>query len=102
MSDGRNKHQSQENLARVRQILLRDWDSIGVADIPEAADEYDRYADKTYVMLMDNKATADSISAYLYYIASEYMGLGHQQRLADSCASMAETLVALRPEFETH
>jgi len=28
----------------VQAVLLRDWDPIGVAGIPEATDEYDRYA----------------------------------------------------------
>ena len=53
-------------------------------------------------MLMDDGATADDIAAYLYYIAAENMGLGRQQRLADSSKAVAESLVALRPELETH
>lgn len=102
MAHGRNKYQSRENRARVRRILLHDWDPIGVQDIPEASDEYDRYADKAYVMLMDERATTDTIATYLYQIAAEHMGLGHNQRLAEASKSVAETLVALRPEFETH
>lgn len=102
MAHGRNKYQSRENRLRVRQILLHDWDPIGVQHAPEASDEYDTYADKAYVMLMDERATADRIASYLYEIAAEYMGLGHHQRLAESSRRVAETLVALRPEFETH
>lgn len=102
MAHGRNKYQSRENRARVRRILLQDWDPIGVKHAPEASDEYDSYADKAYVMLMNDRATADDIAAYLYYIAAEYMSLGHQPRLAESSSAVAETLVALRPEFETH
>src|SRR5262249_44928575 len=97
-----NKYQSRENRARVRRILVHDWDPIGIQDVPEASDEYDRYADKAHVMLMDDRATADMIAAYLYEIAAEHMGLGHNQRLAEVSKSVAETLVALRPEFETH
>jgi hypothetical protein len=51
--DGTRPEQSRENRARVRQILLHDWDPIGIQDVPEASDEYDRYVDKAYVMLMD-------------------------------------------------
>jgi len=102
MSHGRNKHQSRENRARVRRILLQDWDPIGVRDIPEASDEYDSYADRAYVMLMDERATADRIAAYLYGIAVEYMGLGHSTLGREDARSVAEALVALRPEFETH
>ena len=83
MAHGRNKYQSRENRARVRRILLHDWDPIGIQDVPEANDEYDRYADKAHVMLMDDRATADMIAAYLYEIAAEHMGLGHNQRLAE-------------------
>jgi len=32
---------------------------------------------------MDDRATADMIAAYLYEIAAEHMGLGHNQRLAE-------------------
>jgi hypothetical protein len=63
MAHGHNRYQSRENRARVRRILLHDWDPIGIQDIPEASDEYDRYADKAYVMLMDERATADRIAA---------------------------------------
>ena len=101
MAHGRNKYQSRENRARVRGILLHDWDPIGIQDVPEARDEYDRYADKAYVMLMDETETADMIAAYLYEIATEHMGLGASQQGAEICKSVAETLVALRPEFET-
>ena len=102
MAYGRNKYQSRANRARVRRILLQDWDPIGINHVPEAGQEYDRYADKAYVMLMDDRATADTIAEYLYQIAAEYMGLGHQQRLAEISKNVAATLVALRPDFETH
>jgi hypothetical protein len=102
MAHGRNKCQSRENRARVRRILLQEWDPIGIRDAPEASDEYDRYADRAYVMLMDDRATAEAIAAYLYQIASEHMGLGQQLRLAEDSKDVAQVLVALRPEFETH
>jgi hypothetical protein len=53
-------------------------------------------------MLMDERATADSIAAYLDRIAAEQMGLRHNQRLAGASKNVAETHVALDPEFETH
>lgn len=102
MAHGRNKYQSRENRARVRQLLLRDWDPIGVQDVPEASDEYDTYADKAYVMLMDERATAEVLADYLYYIAAEHMGLGHSPQGKELAKEVALALVALRPEFETH
>jgi hypothetical protein len=101
MAHGRNKYQSRENRARVREILMRDWDPIGVAAMPEAADEYDRYADRAYVMLLDEHATAEAIAAYLFEIATIRMGLSDIANLADRSDRVARTLVTLRPEFET-
>jgi hypothetical protein len=102
MTHGRNKYQSRVKRARVREVLMREWNPIGVAGIPEAADEYDAYADKAYVMLMDDRATAETISAYLFEIATSHMGLSRTGDLADRSARAAKALVAMRPEFETH
>jgi hypothetical protein len=102
MSHGRNKYQSRENRARVRELFMRDWDPIGVKDIAACADEYDRYVDKAYVMLMDEGATAEEIAAYLYYIASGWMGLGERDDLKQRSEEVARILVSLKPEFQTH
>jgi hypothetical protein len=103
MSHGRNKYQSRENCARVRRLLWFEWDPIGVKEaIPEATDEYDRYADAAYVMLMDERANAETIAEYLYWIAAVHMGLGESEERAEVAMRIAEKLIALRPEFETH
>jgi hypothetical protein len=102
MADGRNKYQSRENRARVRELLLRDWDPIGVSSIPEASDEYDAYADTAYVMLMDERATASDIAAYLFAVATEHMGLTDRGQLAARSDRVAKLLVSLRPEFGNH
>jgi hypothetical protein len=102
MSHGRNKYQSRENRRRVRQVLMDHWDPIGVRDIPEAADEYDRYVGEVYVLLMDNRASEAEISAYLFATATEYMGLSPTDLGAKAATETASILVALRPEFELH
>jgi len=102
MAHGRNKFQSRESRAKMRGILLHEWDPIGVAGIPEVEDEYDSYADRVYVMLMDERATVDVIAAYLLEVAATQMGLGFSAKLADRTALVARALVALRPGFETH
>ena len=79
-----------------------DWDPIGVNGIPEATDEYDAYADKAYVMLMDEGATASEIAGYLYIVATEHMGLTDHGHLAERSDQVAQLLVQLRPEFGTH
>ena len=81
---------------------MRDWDPIGVAAIPEASDEYDQYVGRAYVMLMDERATVADIASYLLEGATERMGLPETQDLTERSDRAARTLVALRPEFETH
>ncbi len=82
-------------------MLMQEWDPIGVAGVPEAADEYDRYAARAYVMLMDERADTRRIAAYLLEIATKNMGLSGAT-LAERSERAAEALVALRHEFETH
>ena len=81
---------------------MRDWDPIGVSGISEAADEYDEYAARAYVMLMDERATLAAIASYLLEVATEHMGLPETQDLTERSDRAARTLVALRPKFETH
>ena len=102
MSHGRNKYQSRENRARIREIFMRDWDPIGVAGVDEAADEYDAYVARAYVMLMDDRATAEQIASYLVEVATGHMGLSNRAEIVERSNSVAATLVGLRSEFETH
>lgn len=100
MANGRNKYQSRESRTRVRELFHREWDPIGV--YPQAPDEYDTYADKAYVMLMDEGATSIAIASYLFGIATDYMGLSATSQLRERCDHAADLLVALRPEFGIH
>ncbi|HEX6120892.1 MAG TPA: hypothetical protein VFZ03_15700 [Dongiaceae bacterium] len=85
----------------MREILMRDWDPIGVAGVEAAADEYDSYAGRVYVMMMDERANAEAIAVYLFESATEYMGLSAgSAELAQRCAKTAGALVALRTDFE--
>jgi hypothetical protein len=38
-------------MASIRQVLLEDWDPIGVRDEPNAQDEYDGYVGRIYRVL---------------------------------------------------
>ena len=81
---------------------MREWDPIGVAGVPEAADEYDSYAAKAYVMLMDERATAEAVAQYLFQVATQDMGLSDTTSLAQRSERAAKSLVNMRPSFETH
>jgi hypothetical protein len=48
----------------VREVLMRDWDPYGIVGIPELVHEYDEYADRSYAMLVDEKATTEMLAGY--------------------------------------
>ena len=58
----------------IRQILFRDWDPIGVSEVPEAQDEYDSYVGGVYRLLASG-ASEDEIIGHLYRIESDTMGM---------------------------
>ncbi len=62
----------------IRQVLLRDWDPIGVKDSPEAQDEYDSYVWPVYSILLKRGGPRD-VAAYLAELVQESMGLGTSQ-----------------------
>jgi hypothetical protein len=102
MANGRNKYQSRENRAKVREVLMREWDPIGVREFPEAQEEYDTYVGKVYVMLMDDRASASQIAEYLFEVATVRMGLSKESIEHQAAMRTAEVLIALRPSFELH
>ena len=53
---------------------MQHWDPIGVADIPEAQDEYDSYAGHVYRLLASGASDVEVID-YLYTTETETMGL---------------------------
>ncbi len=58
----------------IRELLLNEWDPIGVAQISEAADEYDSYVPMVYKMLI-TKVPKHELFDYLWWLETEHMGL---------------------------
>jgi predicted polyphosphate/ATP-dependent NAD kinase len=71
---------------KVREVLLREWDPIGIRDVPNARDEYDQY-----VVPIANKVnarnTTSTIVKLLLEIEVDIMGLkgddGRARRVAE-------------------
>lgn len=59
---------------RVRQILMHDWDPIGIRDVPQAQDEYDRYA-RQIARMLDAGASTTEIADRLLEIEAGSIGL---------------------------
>jgi hypothetical protein len=64
----------QQRRSAIRDVLLKEWDPIGVAQFAEAQDEYDHYVAEADVLVFGN-ASADEIFDYLWKIETESMGL---------------------------
>ena len=77
-------------------ILLHAWDPIGVAEIPEAQDEYNMYASQVASILMRGEPR-EKIIDYLWLIETENMGLpGNQPRIE----AAVDRLLELRREID--
>jgi|SRR5690242_3248274 len=66
------RQRAKEIQDQIRSILVRDWNPIGVDDIP--ADEYDGYIGGIYRLLCSD-ASVEDIARHLHKIAMSSMGL---------------------------
>jgi len=69
-----DKKSSMAIVDEIRRVLMVHWDPIGVADVPEAADEYDRYLGGV-VGLLERDASEELIAGHLRDIEVRRMGL---------------------------
>jgi hypothetical protein len=80
----------------IREVLLREWDPIGVSDVPEAQDEYDGYVYKIYGMLARHE-TRDRLVDHLLDIETTTMGLIGDRRRTEA---IVDQLIKLREEID--
>lgn len=85
---------------RVRQILIHEWDPIGIADVPEAQDEYDSYVAEVRAMLL-HQVSKKSIVKHLWRIETDAMGLrGDCVRIEAAVDSLIRLRDSLPPTHE--
>ncbi len=70
----------------MRNILLQDWDPIGIGSIPEAQDEYDLYVADICKMLRVGQVS-NNVYCYLRWIEVERMGLDGNELRTQQTAS---------------
>jgi hypothetical protein len=80
----------------VQAILVHDWDPIGVAGVPQAADEYDRYVAPVAQMVVAGSSILD-LSRHLIRIEVENMGLRGDQDRALSVAAKLRSVAREAP-----
>jgi hypothetical protein len=96
-----DKETSREIRRKIREILMGQWDPIGVDGIPEAADEYDGYIGGVYELLR-NGATPTALSDYLRSIEvvqMEMVNASGQPLLPDSTRDSAVSSLGVLRSF---
>jgi len=81
-----------EVMQSIRCALMQHWDPIGVAHIPEAADEYDSYIGSVYRILTDTRSEEELVE-FLHRTETETMGLNARSR--DHLREVARKLLGL-------
>ena len=80
---------------RIREVLLRDWDPIGVAEIPEAVDEYDDYIHEIHGLLI-RREPRHRLVDHLWWTETDHMALfGNRARTE----AVAERLLGLVDQY---
>ena len=87
-----DRKRGREVMQAIREVLMRDWDPIGVASHPEAADEYDSYIASVYRILVDTRSE-DELVDFLFRMETETMGLS--PRSSDHLRDVARKLLLL-------
>jgi hypothetical protein len=81
----------------IREILLHDWDPIGVRDIAEAQDEYDSYIPGIYGGLI-HRISEHELIEHLWQIEAQQMGLAVNRRKTEQAA---RKLLLLNTQLES-
>jgi hypothetical protein len=80
----------------IADVLLRNWDPIGIKDVPQAQDEYDSYVADVY-RLLESGATAKDIARHLVQVETD--SLGFQDTEPKMLIPVAKKLLKIRARF---
>ena len=76
----------------IAEIMMKEWDPIGVSGVPEANDEYDAYVAEVY-RLLSRRASSNEIFEYLWWVETEHMALrGDRQRTLRVSSRLADLI----------
>ncbi len=76
----------------IREILLQEWDPIGINDEPGAQHEYDAYVAEVDALVV-RKAKEQEIFQHLWEIETGYMGLAGNREKTEAVAKRLSELV---------
>jgi hypothetical protein len=95
MSDNRERARRYDRA--IREILLRNWDPIGIRDVAEARDEYDTYIPGIYGRLI-HRSPEQELFDHLWQIETEQMGLSGDRTKTQQAA---RKLLLLNTQLES-
>ena len=94
--DPKHDRESPKHLfALIREVLIRDWDPMGLSDAPGTPDDYDAVARELHALITDPQTTTERIAAYLRWVEREQFGL---QRRPGMATETADRVIALKDE----
>ena len=85
MSDFLDRAKSYQDA--IRQVLMQEWDPIGVAGVPQAQDEYDSYIQQIYGMLIRREQKFKLVD-FLWWAETESMGLYGSRKRTEHIADL--------------
>ncbi len=84
-------------LDRIREVLLRQWDPLGLADAAGTPDDYDPYAREVRAILSDPETTEGRVAHYLEWVETHSL---HLQARPEAAAEAASAIMGLKREFD--
>ncbi len=93
MSPQQDRNNPKHLFARIREVLLSDWDPMGLIDAPGTPDDYDAVARELHALVTDRSTTVERIAAYLRWVEREQMGLQRRPGMATGAAERVMALI---------
>ena len=95
MNPSHGRENPKHLFARIREVLLREWDPLGLSDAPGTPTDYDTIARELHALATDPGTTVERVAHYLEWAEGEQMGL---QRRPKAARAAAEQIMRLRDE----
>ena len=83
-------------MAAIGNVLLKEWDPIGVKEVPEAQDEYEGYIGRVYRLLAQGAPTIQ-IADELEKITTKEMGLRSAPKESQRIAELLKAIDVRMP-----
>lgn len=89
-----HKESPKHLFARIRDVLLTDWDPLGLDDVAGTPDGYDEVAREVHAIVTGPEASVERIAAYLRWVEREQMHLQRRPGMASEAAEKVMRLLA--------